>query len=218
MLLLTNVAQSQSVDLSSLEECARLETPDLKLACFEAIIEAHSSSVAQMPGATPVTSGETAPTVDSETNRPAAQAPIAAAAPAQDPGAGTIAAAATVPMVEPKNTSPGVEPAPEDTEMRDSVAKKSPEPAVEFGAEQLPDRNLDTDQTITATVVDVRQGYNRYLSFHMADGQVWRQTEPRRLQYPKNEAFDVLISRGMLGEYRLRIGENGRLVKIRRVK
>jgi hypothetical protein len=218
LLLVTNVTQSQSVDLSSLQECASLETPDLKLACFEAIIEAHSSSNAQIPGAAPVTSGETAPTVDSEINRTAAQAPIADSAPESDPSAGTMAAAETVPIVKPKNASPAVEPSPEDTGTRDSVVKISPEPVAEFGAEQLPERNRDSDQTIRATVVDVRQGYNRTLSFYMADGQVWRQIEPRRLQYPKNEEFEVIISQGMLGEYRLRIGENGRLVKIRRIK
>lgn len=218
LLLLTHVAQSQSVDLSSLEECASLETPDLKLACFEAIIEAHSSSVAELPGATPAMIGETTPAVGAVINQPMAQAPIAASASEPDPGAATMAAAEAVPIVKPKNASPGVEPTPEHTAMRDSAVKESPEPVAEFGAEQLPDRNRDSDQAITATVVEVRQGYNRTLSFHMTDGQVWRQIEPRRLQYPKNEEFEVIISQGMLGEYRLRIGENGRLVKIRRVK
>lgn len=224
LLLLTNVAQSQSVDLSSLEECASRETPELKLACFEAIIAAHSSSVAEIPGTKPAIIAETAPAVPSEINRPTAQAPTAASAPGPDPYAGTVAAAEAVPVGVTKNASPGIEPAPGGTERQDSLVKQSPAPVVselpdaEFGAEQLPERNRDSNQTITATVVEVRQGYNRALSFHMADGQVWRQIEPRRLQYPRNEEFEVIISQGMLGEYRLRIGENGRLVKIRRIQ
>ncbi|MGI9203558.1 MAG: hypothetical protein ACR2Q3_06090 [Woeseiaceae bacterium] len=227
LLLLASVAQPQTVDMALLEECASLGTSELKLACFEALIVANSPSDAEIPDAGSAIIAETVPTADSEVSRPAVLEPTGvpdAPAPDPAPGARSMAAAEAVPIVIPANTSPGVELAPEGTERQDSVAENSSDPVVseppaaEFGAEQLPDRDRDTDQTITATVVEVRQGYNRTLSFHMADGQVWRQTEPRRLQYPKNEEFEVIISQGILGEYRLRIGENGRLVKIRRIQ
>jgi hypothetical protein len=73
-------------------------------------------------------------------------------------------------------------------------------------------------KTIKATVVDVTQGFNKDLRFHLANGQVWRQIEPRHLQYPKNRDFEIKISQGMLGAYRMRIGKNGRMVKIRRTQ
>ena len=70
---------------------------------------------------------------------------------------------------------------------------------------------------IKAMVVDVTQGSSKLLYFHLANGHVWRQIEPRRLQYPKSGNFEVSISQGVMGAYRLRIGDNGRLVSIRRV-
>jgi hypothetical protein len=69
-----------------------------------------------------------------------------------------------------------------------------------------------------AEAVDVTQGFNKDLRFHLASGQVWRQIEPRHLQYPKNRDFEIEISQGMMGGYRMRIGENGRMVKIRRTQ
>jgi len=52
----------------------------------------------------------------------------------------------------------------------------------------------------------------------MDNGQVWRQNEARHYSYPKNREFEVNITRGMMGEYRMRIGDNSRMVRIRRVK
>lgn len=218
LLLLADVAAAQSVELSVLEHCASLDTPEDKLACFEAIVVSGETSPEEIPDA--------APAIIAETAAPSAPEPVDATQP--QPGTDSVPVASSTPetalTVDTENTSPRIEPVPGVTETRESAVGRSPEPAVsalpaaEFGAEQLPDPERDADQTITATVVEVRQGYNRTLSFHMADGQVWRQIEARRLQYPKNEEFEVIISQGMLGEYRLRIGENGRLVKIRRVK
>jgi len=89
----------------------------------------------------------------------------------------------------------------------------------DFGREQLaaPDQE-EKKEVIKAMVIDVTQGYNKSLYFHLANGHIWRQIEPRRFQYPKQGDFEVSISQGMMGDYRLRIGDNGRMVRIRRVQ
>jgi len=63
-----------------------------------------------------------------------------------------------------------------------------------------------------ATVIEVTQGRNRTLHFHFDNGQVWRQMEARHLEYPRNVEFDINITRGMMGDYRMRIGDDGRMV------
>lgn len=45
-----------------------------------------------------------------------------------------------------------------------------------------------------------------------------RELETRFVPYPRNAPFSVSISRGTLGEYRLRVEGAGRLVRIRRVQ
>lgn len=92
-------------------------------------------------------------------------------------------------------------------------------PSADDDGQQLavPDQGEKT-KIIKAVVVGVNKGYNRTLYFHLANGHVWRQMEPRHFQYPKRGAFDVNISRGVMGDYRLRIGEKGRMVRVRRVQ
>ncbi len=98
-----------------------------------------------------------------------------------------------------------------------AAAMASEPPADDLGEEQLIVPERKDEKIIRATVTKVRQGYNKTLYFHLANGHVWRQIEPRRLQYPKSGNFEVSISQGVMGAYRLRIGDNGRLVSIRRV-
>jgi hypothetical protein len=74
------------------------------------------------------------------------------------------------------------------------------------------------DKVVYATVIEVSEGRNEILYFHFANGQVWRQNEARTLTYPKSGEFDISITRGMMGDYRMRIGDNGRMVRIRRVQ
>jgi hypothetical protein len=92
----------------------------------------------------------------------------------------------------------------------------------QLGEEQLDrpeaDKNADEDEAFHATVTEVTRGRNKILYFHFDSGQVWRQTEARHLEYPSSGEFDISITRGMMGDYRLRIGENGRLVRIRRIQ
>ena len=81
----------------------------------------------------------------------------------------------------------------------------------------MPEAN-EEEAVFQATVTEVTTAGYKTLYFHLANGQVWRQIEPRRFSYPKNGDFDVNITRGMMGDYRLRIGDKGRMVAIRRVE
>jgi len=56
------------------------------------------------------------------------------------------------------------------------------------------------------------------LVFQLDNGQVWRQIEPRYYPYPRDREFDVMISTGMLGTYRLQVEGTGRRVTIKRLK
>ena len=97
----------------------------------------------------------------------------------------------------------------------------SPSREDEFGQEDVaqPEKEQDRDEElIHATVIEVSKGRNDILYFHMDNGQVWRQNEARHYSYPKNSEFEVNITRGMMGDYRMRIGDNSRMVRIRRVK
>jgi len=193
ILLVSGQAAAQPVELSDLEICAGLESAELKLACFDAIIA--TGNRAADPGlddARPIEEDPVQPPVDeTQTRLPAV---------ASDPD----------PVVE---TSPVA-----------SVSLPASAPAEEFGQEHLPKATETVDsepETLLATVVEVTQARNRGLSFHLANGQVWRQIEPRYFPYPKDGEFKVTISTGVMGEYRLRVGNQdagGRMVRIRRVR
>jgi hypothetical protein len=202
LLLSAKIATAQTVELATLEMCAGLETQELKLACFEAIIASSTTPDIRQPEA-----------VDSPlSDQPVAE--IGAVPDAVEPAVATSAA--------PENPPVAIEPPPADhSQVAAEVAPvASVMPAKEdFGREQLaaPDQG-EEKQVIKAIVVDVTQGSSKLLYFRLANGQVWRQIEPRRFQYPKQSDFEVSISEGFMSEYRLRIGDNGRMVRIRRVE
>ena len=228
--LSTSDAAAQSVELSSLERCADLSTQSLKIQCFEAIIESSKTIGTEIGPATTENSGPT------QVSPPESAVPVLPATitkPSSDDDGDSVDApvyvtrSSTAASTEPiavENSASDLAAAASDTEMptpgikQESALSESETAISDFGAEQLPDPNRDANETVTATVTEVRQGYNRALTFYMSSGQVWRQIEPRRLQYPKNEDFEVVISQGLLGEYRLRVGGTGPLVKIRRIK
>ena len=205
--------------MSALEQCIALETEELKLRCFEAIIASggtgseeevttsNSSVAAALPPeeAVPDTVGE----------------PDHAVA----PGLAANASLSVVSAVEsdPDAASTAVSAAVVGTSLAalSNAATAAPENEDEVGKEHLrqPEKLAGGDDALLrATVLEVTKGRNDILHFQMDNGQVWRQNEARHFSYPKNRVFDVSISRGVMGDYRLRIGDNGRMVRIRRVK
>ncbi len=180
LLLSARMTAAQTVDLSSLEICANLETPELKLVCFEAIIAAGRTSDELAHEVGTAVSHETAPVA-----------------------------------VDPQPDAGNVEIVPREESV---VTMPSVSPTDDFGQEQLVVPESKEEKTIRATVTEVSRGYDRKLYFHLTNGHVWRQIEARHLQYPKGRDFEINITQGMMGEYRLRIGDNGPMVRIRRVK
>lgn len=178
LLLSGKFTTAQTVELSALELCAGLETQELVLACFGAIIVAARAPAAQL--------SERAAVVVSENVQMSVD---------PEPRAARVAATTETTDVNLR--------APSADDDRQQLA--------------VPDQGEKT-KIIKAVVVGVNKGYNRTLYFHLANGHVWRQMEPRHFQYPKRGAFDVNISRGVMGDYRLRIGEKGRMVRVRRVQ
>ena len=90
------------------------------------------------------------------------------------------------------------------------------------GVEQLSDTRREEvrqeQSDISAEVTDVSEGPRGNLYFHLENGQIWRQIEARYVPLPANAPFSVEISQGILGEYRLRVEGEGRLVRVRRVQ
>lgn len=209
MVLLGPVSvMSQTVDVSTLEQCIAMETEELKLRCFEAIIAGSTAgedkkfdqqeSPADQPAPVSVIPVAAATVGDAPNNE-------AAIVPA------TNAAAAPISEVAIANTESAITNA--------TVASPSGEEA--FGQEHLLRREKDQendDALLRVTVVEVTKGRHDHLYFQLDNGQVWRQNEARHFSYPKDVEFDVNITRGMMGDYRIRIGDNGRMARIRRVK
>ena len=200
-----------------------MSTDAARLACFEGLADLGG---ADTPSVEPVP----------EAGEPPAEALIASPeevpeAPTAEPAAAAAAEAADDRADEREYTEPPAEEliaSPEEVPEAPTVEPAAPAgaaPAVEaaddsadeFGREYLEDDEEESD-TLTATVNEVTIDRTNRLVFRFANGQVWRQLEPRRFQYPRREAFDVVISRGVLGDYQLRVGGEGRMTRIKRVK
>lgn len=136
----------------------------------------------------------------------------------QESSAEATPPAEPAPAAEPASIvelAAGVERAPAtDSETRELDAAT--------GREHLPARAAGEPpaaEVVTATVVAVtRRPVTRELTFEMDNGQVWRQMEAGHYRYPKDGAFDVEIRQGLMGDYQMRVGGEGRMTRIVRVK
>lgn len=219
VLLSSYSANSQTVNVSALEQCLALEAEALKLRCFEAIIASsetdtgeESPVVASSPEQVTQTTEDTAADmVKVEPVVSASATPTAEVATANVPTA--TAKEAIAPVIEDAEID-------EDSDLS-AAAEATPASEVLIGKEQLAPQVPQNDadgSLVHANVLEVSKGRNDVLFFSLDNGQVWRQIEARHFNYPKNSEFDVSINRGMMGEYRMRIGEKSQMVRIRRVK
>ncbi len=123
--------------------------------------------------------------------------------------------------VEPERESE-VEPGQAAEALPERTSDPSRDRLENVGAEQLPHNRREERSRergdIGVTVTEVSEGPRGNLLFHLENGQVWRQIEARYVPLPANAPFPVQISRGLFGEYRLRVEGEGRLVRIRRVQ
>jgi hypothetical protein len=215
LLLSGEITTAQTVDLSALEQCAGLATQDLKLACFEAIVTSSITPDPPEPETIDFPESES-PVAEieavTEVEPPAEIMPQEA--PAVDDATGSTPAA-----VATSTAALSVTPEPAA-----ATVATTPEPVAngQLGEEHLArpeaDKKANEDEVFHAMVTEVTKGHNRILYFHFDNGQVWRQIEARHLEYPRSGEFDINITRGMMGDYRMRIGDNGRMVRIRRVQ
>jgi ribosomal protein S18 acetylase RimI-like enzyme len=91
--------------------------------------------------------------------------------------------------------------------------------ADELGREYLDEEKVEEDDAeVRLTVREVVKGNYDVLYFHFANGQIWRQIESRRFSYPRNGEFEVVISRGMMNDYRLRVSGNSPMTPIKRLQ
>ncbi|TDJ32634.1 MAG: hypothetical protein E2O53_11855 [Gammaproteobacteria bacterium] len=251
LLVSVKIATAQTVDLSTLEQCAGLETQELKLACFEAIIASSKTPDTSEPEAidfpeyeSPVADIEARPEAQPPAEVMPQEAPAVDAAPESTPAAVSTSTAAVTVTTEPPvevvpQEAPAVDATPESTpaavatwtaavavtpEPSAATVTTTPEPLAssQLGEEHLDrpeaDKKANEDEVFHAKVTEVTRGRNKILYFHFDNGQVWRQMEARHLEYPRSGEFEIYITRGMMGDYRLRIGDNGRMVRIRRVQ
>ena len=74
------------------------------------------------------------------------------------------------------------------------------------------------EEGITFAVSRARQDGERRWIFYMDDGQIWREIEPGTLRFPRSGEFNVVIDRGRMGDYRLRVEGKGRRTRVVRLK
>ncbi len=231
LLLSARITTAQTVDLSALEQCAGLETQDLKLACFEAIISSSTTPETRQPEAVdnplsdqPVAEIEVVPEAEPPVEAMRQEAPAVDAVPDSTPAVAATSTVAVVVTTEPAAVTTSTAAVAVTPEPSAAAVTTTPESLAssQLGEEHLDrseaGKNADEDEVFHATVTEVTRGHNRILYFHFDNGQIWRQMEARHLEYPSSGEFDISITRGMMGDYRLRIGEDGRLVRIRRVQ
>ncbi len=220
------LALAQSVEFSELETCAGLETDAAKLACFEAIVAAHSTVVQVEPESpAPAPQSEPADLADEPPPSPplvesvadVAEAPVEQAPPpvvARDATSPPAAAPVIAAEVAPR-TGPAVQ------EVSPAVATQ-PAPATPVRETRDPMEGLGTEESkpevVRGTVVKITKDSYGRLIFHFDNGQEWRQIEKRYYPYPRSGEFDVTISAGMMGEHRLQVEGAGRRVAIRRLR
>ena len=215
------LALAQSVDVAELARCAGLGSEAAKLACFEALVEAHAveQEVAPEPAAEAVQPEAVPDVVEPQPTR---EAPVAAAPAAPVPAAQPLPTAEPTPAAAPaEDRTPVAASAP--VAATPAPAVENPQPVAAASSEAVdPMASLGVREPeaadVEATVTEVSKDSYGRLVFHFENGQQWRQIEKRFFPYPKNAEFDVTISEGMMGEQRLQVEGRGRRVAIRRLK
>ncbi len=232
-LVLCGPAFAQTVDVSELEGCAALETNAAKLACFEALVAAHTDAPLSEPDQ-PVAIRSAPGDREAPPVREAEPLP-AEAAPEETAVAAAVAEAAEEPPVASSPVTASAATAPANPEPRPVERQSASEPVVDTlpapetttapeatPAAAVPDSfgrsGRSGPEVVRASVVKVTKDRYGALIFHFENGQVWKQLEKRYFSYPKRREFDVTISEGMMGESRLQVEGVGRKVTIRRIQ
>jgi len=181
-------ARAQDVTQQDLVACASRDSAEEQLACYESLIR---PAVPAAPVEELPVASVVAPTAEDVEN-------VAMSSSQQE---GLLTAEVVVAPVAESEPIPEV-PESNAAEKAETIEVSEPE---------------EPAQTI-ATVREVSEGRYGNLYFHLGNGEVWRQNEARRFRYPKTGQFEVILSKGMMGDYRIRIGEDGPMTRISRVE
>ena len=204
LLLSVNIATAQSVDLSSLEACSQFRDIRAEARLFRGANGQRRQGKLRAAAAAP-------------------QEPLPESAATED-ALVTAGAAADVAASDVAENLSREDAGEEQAEVGDHPDREPPDEPQADVADNLGREDLDEDTDenenadVRANVSEVVKGTYDVLYFHFANGQVWRQIEPRRFRYPRDREFEVIISRGMMGDYRLRLDENSPMTPIRRVR
>src|SRR5690606_2343880 len=96
-----------------------------------------------------------------------------------------------------------------------------------FGAEQVAartgsgDERRDAEQEILrARIVDFVELHRGRLVVTLDNGQMWRQldVDSRKVRLEEGEPVDVEIRRSGFGGYRMKIGDNRRILSVERIR
>ncbi len=71
--------------------------------------------------------------------------------------------------------------------------------------------------SIKAKVVKVSELKRNLKIFYFDNGQIWKQSKADYISIPKNKEFDVIISKGAIGDYRLRVNGKGKMTRVKRI-
>lgn len=140
-----------------------------------------------------------------------------------DAAAGRTAQAATAPE-EVAAPAPGAVPAPAaapaPTPAPVPIAAPEPADAAGFGAEQLPrasEKEKDEPDRIESSLPGRFEGWNKDTRFALENGQVWQCVNCRDVYHVRDNP-KVVVERGFLGGYWLRVEGLNQQARVRRVR
>ncbi len=197
----STTAVAQSLNQADLEKCAGQPTADLKLACYEALT-LSGRRPAPMPSFD-VADVEAVP-------RSVVPGP-------DDPSKTEVSpttAVASSTAIETVASQESVH----DDQAAEPVSAQANSAVADIAESAKSQTQPDGKSSATATVVEVTSGRFDVLYFHFDNGQIWRQVQARRFRFPKNRAFDVTVTTGLMGDHQLRVEGDGPMTRIRRIK
>ncbi len=190
-----------------LRACGALSGVTEQLECFNAIVE----SLDQSPAA-PVVEATSAMAATSDASAvgmqsaPATVTTTAATLSGQGPPAAKLSSPATVNTAEP---DAGTEAAEKNFGLKTMQAK---------AARKKEEKQRKKIKSIRATIVSAWPTVDGRFEARLDNGQVWRETaRTRRMRLPK-AGSPVVIKKGRLGSYKMKIGNDNRLAAVRRTE
>lgn len=121
----------------------------------------------------------------------------------------------------PHDAMATAEPAVETPQAPASATAHAERPAPDPRPEDVRVTARDDSGAVDAVSIPIQStrivGYNTTI-FQMANGQVWRQIDTRRVRMPRGDGHYAEIRRAAMGSYLLRINGEGAAIRVRRVQ